>query len=130
VICAQTEYELLDWSDEDAVLYLKEIGISSRGLERLVDASFQLLDLVTFYTITGGKEARAWPIPRNTVAPTAAGKIHTDMERGFIRAEVIAIDDLLDAGSWSAARSAGILRVEGRSYLVQGGDVIHFRFAT
>jgi GTP-binding protein YchF len=128
-ICAQTEYELLDWSDEEAALYLEEMGISGRGLARLVDASFRLLDLITFYTITGGKEARAWPIPRNTAAPVAAGQIHTDMERGFIRAEAIAVDDLLDAGSWSAARSTGRLRIEGRNYLVQGGDVIHFRFA-
>jgi GTP-binding protein YchF len=129
VICAQTEYELVEWPDKDAALYLEELGMPERGLTRLVDASFRLLDLITFYTITGGKEARAWPIPRRTTAPSAAGKIHTDMERGFIRAEVIAVAELLEAGSWAAARTAGRLRTEGRSYLVQGGDVIHFRFA-
>jgi hypothetical protein len=100
-----------------------------RGLDRLVAAGFRLLGLITFFTITGGKETRSWPIPRNTPAPAAAGKIHTDMERGFIRAEVIPVEELLMAGSWVAARTAGQLRIEGRDYLVQDGDVIHFRFA-
>jgi len=130
VICAQTEMDLLDWVEEEAALYLQELGLPGRGLDRLVAAGFRLLDLITFFTITGGKEARSWPIPRNTPAPAAAGKIHTDMQRGFIRAEVIPVDELLTAGSWSAARDAGRLRIEGRHYLVQDGDVIHFRFAT
>ena len=129
VICAQAEYELLDWPADEAALYMEEMGMSEPGLARLVDASFRLLDLITFFTVTGGKETRAWPITRDTPAPAAAGKIHTDMERGFIRADAIAVEELLDAGSWAAARAAGRLRIEGRSYLVQDGDVIHFRFA-
>ncbi len=128
VICAQTEADLLDWPDDEAALYLKELGAPGRGLDRLVAASLRLLNLITFFTITGGQEARSWPIPADTPAPVAAGKIHTDMERGFIRAEVIEVDNLLRCGSWAAARSAGQLRVEGRDYLVQDGDVIHFRF--
>ena len=129
VICAQTEAELLDWPDEEAVLYLQELGVNGRGLDRLVTAAFRLLGLITFFTITGGKEVRSWPIPCNTPAPAAAGKIHTDMERGFIRAQVVPIHELLDAASWAAVRATGRLQIEGRSYLVQDGDVIHFRFA-
>jgi GTP-binding protein YchF len=128
VICAQAEADLLDWPEDEATLYLQELGVAGRGLDRLVAASFRLLDLITFFTITGGQEARSWPIRTHTPAPIAAGKIHTDMERGFIRAEVIQVDRLLGCGSWAAARAAGQLRVEGRDYLVQDGDVIHFRF--
>jgi GTP-binding protein YchF len=128
VICAQTEADLLDWPEDEAALYLKELGVPVRGLDQLVAASFRLLNLITFFTITGGQEARSWPIPTDTPAPIAAGKIHTDMERGFIRAEVIEVDNLLKGGSWAAARTAGQVRVEGRDYLVQDGDVIHFRF--
>lgn len=129
IISAKTEMDLQDWPTDEAELYLKELGVTATGLDRLVAAGFRLLDLITFFTITGGKEVRAWPIPRNTAAPTAAGKVHTDMERGFIRAEVITVEKLLDAGSWGAAREAGQIRVEGRDYLVQDRDVIHFRFA-
>jgi GTP-binding protein YchF len=128
VICAQTEADLLDWPEDEAALYLSELGVPGRGLDRLVEASFRLLDLITFFTITGGQEARSWPIPTGTPAPAAAGRIHTDIERGFIRAEVIDVERLLKCGSWAAARTAGQLRVEGRDYLVQDGDVIHFRF--
>lgn len=128
VICAQTEADLLDWAQDDAELYLRELGVSGRGLDRLVAASFRLLDLITFFTITGGQEVRSWSIHTGTPAPLAAGKIHTDMERGFIRAEVIQVRELLECGSWTSARSAGVLRIEGRDYLVQDGDVIHFRF--
>jgi len=129
VISAKVEMDLLDWPPDEAVLYLQELGLFATGLDRLIAAGFRLLDLITFFTITGGKEARAWPVPRNTPAPAAAGKIHTDMERGFIRAEVIPVDDLLTAGSWAAAREAGQVRIEGRNYLVVNGDVVHFRFA-
>ena len=124
----RTEADLLDWPEDEAALYLSALGVPGRGLDRLVEASFRLLDLITFFTITGGQEARSWPIPTGTPAPAAAGKIHTDMERGFIRAEVIDVERLLKCGSWAAARTAGQLRVEGRDYLVQDGDVIHFRF--
>ncbi len=96
----------------------------------MVAAGFRLLDLITFFTITGGKEARSWPIAANTLAPAAAGKVPTDIERGFIRAEVIQIDELLAIGSWTAARDAGRLRIEGRDYAIQDGDIVHFRFAT
>jgi ribosome-binding ATPase len=129
IISAKTEMDLQEWPEEEAALYLRELGMSATGLDRLVAAGFRLLDLITFFTITGGKEVRAWPIPRNTAAPAAAGKVHTDMERGFVRAEVIAVEKLLEAGSWGAARDAGQVRVEGRDYLVQDRDVIHFRFA-
>jgi GTP-binding protein YchF len=129
VISAKIEMELQEWGQEDAELYLRELGLTATGLDRLVAAGFRLLDLITFFTITGGKEVRAWPIPRDTSAPVAAGKIHTDMERGFIRAEVIPVENLLEAGSWAAARDAGQIRIEGRDYLVQDRDVIHFRFA-
>lgn len=129
VICAQIEMELIDWPEEEAALYLQELGLSGRGLDRLVAAGFRLLDLVTFFTITGGQEVRAWPVSRDTPAVAAAGKVHTDMERGFIRAEVLPVDKLLAAGSWTAARDAGRVRVEGRNYPVQDGDVVHFRFA-
>ncbi len=128
-ICAQVEMVLLDWPPAEAAAYLCELGLARQGLDRLVAAGFRLLELITFFTITGGKEARSWPIPRSTPAPVAAGRIHTDMERGFIRAEVIGVDDLLAAGSWATARDAGRVRVEGRNYLVEDGDVIHFRFA-
>ncbi|MBN1318184.1 MAG: redox-regulated ATPase YchF [Anaerolineales bacterium] len=129
ILCAQTEMDLLDWPEQDAQDYLQELGVSIHGLDQIVTAGFRILDLITFFTITGDKEARAWPIPRNTPAPQAAGKIHTDMEKGFIRAEVIPADKLLSIGSWLAARDSGQIRVEGREYLVQDGDVIHFRFA-
>ncbi len=130
VICAQTEMDLLDWEEEEAEAYWHELGGGGRGLDRLVAAGFRLLDLITFYTITGRKEARSWPIAANTLAPAAAGKVHTDMERGFIRAEVIQIDELLAIGSWTAARDSGRLRIEGRDYAIQDGDIVHFRFAT
>ena len=129
VICAQVEMELLEWPEEEAALYLHELGVDARGLDRLVGAGYRLLNLITFFTITGGKETRAWSVLRDTPAPVAAGRIHTDMERGFIRAEAIQVDELLSIGSWAAAREAGRIRVEGRQYLIQDGDVVHFRFA-
>lgn len=129
IISAQIEMDLLDWPDDEAALYLADLGLQKGGLDRLVEAGFRLLDLITFFTITGGHEARAWPVKRATPAPAAAGMIHTDMERGFIRAEVIAVDELLSIGSLAAARESGRLRLEGRDYDVQDGDVIHFRFA-
>jgi GTP-binding protein YchF len=129
VISAKTEMDLQEWPQDEAALYLEELGMTAVGLDRLVAAGFRLLDLITFFTITGGKEVRAWPIPRDTPAPMAAGKVHTDMERGFIRAEVVAVEKLLEAGSWAAARDAGQARVEGRDYMVQDKDVVHFRFA-
>jgi ribosome-binding ATPase YchF (GTP1/OBG family) len=98
-------------------------------LERLIRAGYHLLNLITFFTTTGGKEVRAWPVARGTKAPQAAGKVHSDMERGFIRAEVVSYDDLMRSHSLAEARERGLLRLEGRDYVVQDGDVIHFRFA-
>jgi GTP-binding protein YchF len=129
VISALIEMELRDWPEDESRLYLEELGLSATGLDRLVGASFRLLDLITFFTVTGGREVRAWPIRRETPAPVAAGKIHSDMERGFIRAEVIPVGRLLEAGSWATARETGQVRIEGRDYYVQERDVIHFRFA-
>ena len=130
VICAELEAGLTDWTAEDAAAYRAELGLKETGLARLAQAAYRLLRLVAFFTTTGGHEVRAWAVRENTPAPTAAGKIHTDMERGFIRAEVIAYPDLMRAGSFAEARNRGLLRLEGREYLVQDGDIIHFRFAT
>jgi hypothetical protein len=128
-VCAQLEDELNDLPTDEAFEYLETIGATQSGLERLVQASYRLLELITFFTTTGGKEVRAWSIKRGTRASQAAGEIHTDMERGFIRAEVIGVDELVAAGSFARARERGSLHVEGRDYIVQDGDVIHFRFA-
>ncbi|HHV57115.1 MAG TPA: redox-regulated ATPase YchF [Firmicutes bacterium] len=127
-LAAELEEELWALEEEERAAFLADLGLSEPGLERLVRASYCLLDLVTFYTATGGREVRAWAVPRGTPAPAAAGKIHSDMERGFIRAEVVSCDELLRAGSLAAAREQGVLRLEGRDYLVEDGDVIHFRF--
>jgi len=128
-ICAKIEDELAVLSPEDAAAYRAELGCSESGLDALIRASYRLLHLVTFFTATGEKEVRAWTVLRGTKAPQAAGKVHTDMEKGFIRAEVISFADLDRAGSFAAARERGLIRLEGRDYVVQDGDVIHFRFA-
>jgi len=129
VICAQCEAELADWPAEDAAAYLRELGMHMPGLDRFISAGYRLLNLITFFTTTGGKEVRAWPIPNGTSIVDAAGHIHTDMQRGFIRGEVVAYDDLMRAGSITAAREKGHVRLEGRDYVVQDGDVIHIRFS-
>lgn len=128
VICAQCEAELAEWPADDAAAYRQELGMQNTGLDRFVEAGYRLLNLITFFTIVGGKEAHAWPIPRGTPVIEAAGRIHTDMERGFIRAEVIGCEQLLQAGSIAAARDRGLLHLEGRDYIVQDGDVVHIRF--
>jgi len=128
VICAQCEAELADWPAEDAQAYLEELGLKEPGLNRFIRAGYRLLDLITFFTITGGREVRAWPIPRGTRVVDAAGQIHTDMQRGFIRAEVMGYGDLAQAGSAAAVRDKGLLHVEGKDYVVQDGDVVHVRF--
>ncbi len=129
VISALLEAELAELGEEDATSYLATLGLRESGLARLVRESYRLLDLVTFFTATGTKEVRAWTIPRGTKAPQAAGKVHSDMERGFIRAEVVSYDQLAADGSFVAARERGHVRLEGRDYVVQDGDVIHFRFS-
>jgi GTP-binding protein YchF len=129
VISAQIEAEIAVLPEPDRAEYLAAIGLAEPGLNRLIRAGYALLDLVTFFT-AGPKEARAWTVRRGTRAPQAAGTIHTDFERGFIRAETIAYDDYVGLGGEAAAREAGRLRLEGKDYMVADGDVMHFRFAT
>jgi len=128
-LCAKLEMELTELPEEDAAPFLAALGMTERGLARLVRACEALLGLRTFFSIASD-EVRAWPVPAGTRAPAAAGRIHTDMERGFIRAEVIADRDLVTCGSVAAARERGMVRLEGKDYEIQDGDVITFRFAT
>jgi ribosome-binding ATPase len=127
-VAAKLELELNDLDPAEAEEYLRSLGATQRGLPALIQESYRLLRLVTFYTTTGGQEVRAWSIPEETPAPRAAGRIHTDMERGFIRAEVVPAANLIAFGSVTAAREHGHVRIEGREYVVRDGDVIHFRF--
>jgi GTP-binding protein YchF len=129
VICAGLEAELVQWAPDEAAEYRSELGQDTPGLELLVQASYRLLDLITFFTATGTKVVRAWTLRRGQTAFDAAGQIHTDMQRGFVRAEVISHDDLMVAGDFVAARERGLLRLEGRDYIVHDGDVIHIRFS-
>jgi len=129
VLSAQMEAELATWGAQDAADYRQALGVTASGLERLIEIGYRLLDYVTFFTTTGGKEVRAWTLRRGQTVLQAAGTIHSDMERGFIRAEVVAYDDLAAAGNIAHARQAGTLRLEGRDYLVRDGDVIHIRFS-
>ena len=124
-ISAKIESELADIPENELPTYLAELGLSETGLNQLISKSYKLLKLVTFIT-TGPMETKAWTIKRGTKAPQAAGVIHTDFEKGFIRAEVIGTDELLSAGSWAKARELGKLRMEGKDYVVQDGDVVHF----
>ena len=129
VLCAQIEAEVADLDPEDAAEVLRSYGQDESGLEQLVHVGFATLGLQTFLT-AGPKEARAWTIHAGHTAPRAAGVIHTDFERGFIKAEVISFDDLMDAGSVAAARTAGLARMEGKDYVMRDGDVVEFRFNT
>jgi ribosome-binding ATPase len=128
VISAKIEAEIAVLSRDERADYLAALGLHEAGLGRLIRAGYALLDLVTFFT-AGPKEARAWTVTRGTKAPQAAGAIHTDFERGFIRAETIAYDDYVTYGGETGARDAGKMRLEGKDYVVQDGDVMHFRFA-
>jgi GTP-binding protein YchF len=128
VLCARLEAELREVPDADARAYLASVGLEDPGLPRLIRAGFALLRLISFFTVLS-REVRAWPVRAGTTAVDAAGRIHTDMARGFVRAEVVAWDALVQAGSVQAARERGMVRVEGRDYVVQDGDVITFRFA-
>ena len=127
VVCAQIEEEISELDDDEKQMFLEDLGLKEYGLDKLIRASYSLLGLMSFLT-AGEKETRAWTIRKGTKAPQAAGKIHTDFERGFIRAEVVNYRDLLDCGSLGAAREKGIVRLEGKEYVVQDGDVILFRF--
>jgi GTP-binding protein YchF len=128
VISAKIEAEIAVLSRDERADYLAAVGLQEAGLDRLIRAGYALLDLVTFFT-AGPKESRAWTVTRGTKAPQAAGVIHTDFERGFIRAETIAYDDYVACGGEAGARDAGKMRLEGKDYVVQDGDVMHFRFA-
>ncbi len=128
VLCAQTEMDLQEWDPEDAEAYRAGLGLHEPGLQRLVRVGYRLLGLITFFTATGTKTVQAWSIPTGTKAPQAAGQVHSDMEKGFIRAEVVHFQDLEALGSFAAVQEKGLLHVEGRDYAVQDGDVIHFRF--
>jgi GTP-binding protein YchF len=126
-ICAKLEAELTDLENGEAKKYLEELGIKKSGLSQLITRSYKLLDLITFFTLNPN-EAHAWTITRGARAPQAAGKVHTDFEKGFIRAEVVNWQTLLDTGSETAAKEKGLIRTEGKEYVVQNGDVIYFRF--
>jgi GTP-binding protein YchF len=128
VISAKIESEIAVLAREEREEYLAAVGLKEAGLDRLIRAGYELLDLVTFFT-AGPKEARAWTVTRGTKAPQAAGVIHTDFERGFIRAETIAYDDFVVCGGEAGARDAGKMRLEGKDYVVADGDVMHFRFS-
>ena len=127
VICAQIEQEIAELDDDEKSMFLEDLGLSESGLEKLVKASYHLLGLMSFLT-SGEDETRAWTIKQGTKAPQAAGKIHTDFERGFIRAEVVNYQNLLECGSIAAAKEKGLVGIEGKEYVVKDGDVILFRF--
>ena len=129
VLCADLEAGLAAWPADEAAAYRAELGLREPGLNALLRAGFRLLDLITFFTATGGDVLRAWELRRGSTVIEAAGKIHTDMARGFIRAEVVAQPDLIASGSVAHAREQGHWRLEGRDYVVQDGDVVHIRFA-
>ena len=126
-ICAQIEEEISELDDDEKKMFLEDLGIEESGLDKLITASYRLLGLMSFLT-AGEDETRAWTIKIGTKAPQAAGKIHTDFERGFIKAEVVNYQNLLDCGSYAGAREKGLGRMEGKEYVVQDGDVILFRF--
>lgn len=127
VISAQIEQEIAELDDDEKRMFLEDLGLSESGLEKLIKASYRILGLMSYLT-AGPKEIRAWTIKIGTKAPQAAGKIHNDFERGFIRAEVVSYDNLVECGSYNAAREKGLVRSEGKEYVVQDGDVILFRF--
>ncbi len=127
VICAQIEQEIAELDEEEKAMFLEDLGLSESGLDKLISASYRLLGLISYLT-AGKQETRAWTITKGTKAPQAAGKIHSDFERGFIRAEVVNYQDLLDCGSYSAAKEKGLVGLEGKDYIVKDGDVILFRF--
>ncbi len=126
-ICGDLEAEIAELPPEERTEFLKDMGLQESGLEKLIHAGYNLLDLITFYT-TVGPELRAWTIPQGTKAPQAAGKIHTDMERGFIRAEIVHYDDFIQLGGMHGAKDSGRVHAEGKDYIIQDGDISLFRF--
>ncbi len=127
VICAQIEQEIAELEEDEKKMFLEEMGLTESGLEKLIRASYKILGLISYLT-AGQKETKAWTITKGTKAPGAAGKIHTDFERGFIRAEIVSYDNLVECGSYNNAKEKGLVRSEGKEYVVQDGDVILFRF--
>ena len=127
VICAQLEADLVALPPEERIDYLKSLNVATSGVDQLIKSAYHLLGLMSFLT-AGEKEVRAWTIPQGTRAQTAAGTIHSDIERGFIRAEIVGYDELMASGSYAVAREKGLLRLEGKDYIMQEGDVVHFRF--
>lgn len=127
VICAQIEQEIAELEEDEKKMFLEELGLSESGLEKLIRASYRILGLISYLT-TGEQETKAWTIVRGTKAPQAAGKIHTDFERGFIRAEVVSYENLVENGGYNGAKEKGLVRSEGKEYVVQDGDVVLFRF--
>ena len=127
VVCAEIEQEIAELDDDEKSMFLEELGLKESGLEKLIKASYSLLGLISYRT-AGEPEVRAWTIKKGTKAPQAAGKIHSDFERGFIRAEIVSYDDLMACGTYNAAKEKGLVRLEGKEYVVQDGDIILFRF--
>ena len=127
VVSARIESEIAELSDEEATAFLADLGLEESGLTKLINASYSLLGLINYFT-AGEMEARAWTIVEGTKAPQAAGKIHSDIEKGFIRAEIVSFDDLEACGSQNAAKEKGLVRLEGKDYIMKDGDVTHFRF--
>ncbi len=127
VVCAEIEAEISELDDDEKKMFLEDLGLKESGLEKLIKASYKLLGLISYLT-AGEPEVRAWTIKKGTKAPQAAGKIHTDFERGFIRAEVVSYDDLIACGSHTAAKEKGLIRLEGKDYVVKDGDIMLFRF--
>ncbi len=128
-ICGRLEAEVGELPEDERAGFLKEAGLEEPGIDRLAKTAYRLLGLITFFTITGGKEVRAWTIKEGSTAVEAAGRIHTDFARGFVRAEIIRYEDLVKLGSEAKCREKGLIRVEGRDYIVHDGDIIHFRVA-
>jgi len=126
-ICAKIEEEISGMNDDDKTMFLEELNLNQSGLERIISESYSLLGLLSYIT-AGEQEVRAWTITKGTKAPQAAGKIHTDFERGFIRAEIVSYDDLMACGSMAAAKEKGLVRLEGKEYVMKDGDVVLFRF--
>ena len=126
-VCAEIEAEIAELDDEEKEMFLSDLGILESGLDRLIKASYSLLGLISYLT-AGPKEVRAWTITKGTKAPGAAGKIHSDFERGFIRAEIVSFDDLVACGSMNAAKEKGLVRSEGKEYVINDGDIVLFRF--
>jgi ribosome-binding ATPase len=127
LICAKLEAELVALEPEERAEYLRDLGLESSGVDNLIKAAYKMLGLMSFLT-AGEKEVRAWTIPVGTKAPQAAGEIHSDIERGFIRAEIVSYDELVRVGSEKAAREQGLMRLEGKEYVMREGDIVNFRF--